>query len=139
MRICPYLSFNGNCSDVVTFYEKALNVKAEIMRYKDAPQEYADQTPEEAENFIMHAQMEIGSAMLMLCDMPPAHPVNSGENMAIMAEFDDDETAKAVFESLKEGGEIHMEMQETFWSKCFGSLTDKFGISWNISIGCPAE
>jgi PhnB protein len=30
-----------------------------------------------------------------------------------------------------------MELQETFWSKLFGSLTDKFNINWNISLGCP--
>lgn len=56
-----------------------------------------------------------------------------------MAEFDSTDQAKAAFEALKEGGEVSMKIQETFWSKCFGSLTDKFGISWNISIECPTE
>jgi len=42
-----------------------------------------------------------------------------------------------VFAALKEGSKVSMELQETFWSKCFGSLTDKFGIIWNISIECP--
>jgi PhnB protein len=45
--------------------------------------------------------------------------------------------ATAAFNALKDGGEVCMELQETFWSKCFGSLTDKFGVNWNISIGCP--
>lgn len=26
-----------------------------------------------------------------------------------------------------------MELQETFWSKCYGSVTDKFGIPWQLS------
>jgi PhnB protein len=26
-----------------------------------------------------------------------------------------------------------MELQETFWSKCYGSLKDKFGIEWQLS------
>jgi PhnB protein len=55
-----------------------------------------------------------------------------------MAEFDSTEKAKTAFEALKKDGEVSMELQETFWSKCFGSLTDKFGVCWNISIGCPA-
>ena len=139
MRICPYISFNGNCGDAVAFYEKAFNVEAEIMRYKDAPPESGYETPEGAENFIMHAQLNIDGATVMLCDMPPEYPVKPGENFAVMAEFDTAEKAKAAFEALKEGGEVCMELQETFWSKCFGSLKDKFGISWNISIGCPTE
>lgn len=26
-----------------------------------------------------------------------------------------------------------MELQETYWSKCYGSLKDKFGIAWQLS------
>ena len=137
MRICPYVSFSGNCAEVVAFYEKAFGVKAEIMRYKDAPTENGYQIPEGTENLVMHAQFEMDGAAIMLCDMPPENPVQAGENIVIMAEFDSADKAKAAFEALKEGGVISMELQETFWSKCFGSLTDKFGIGWNISIGCP--
>lgn len=137
MRISPYLSFNGNCAEAVAFYEKAFHVKAEIMRYKDAPPEDGYHLPEGTEDLVMHAQFEINGAMIMLCDLPPQTPVKAGENIAIMAEFDSTDQAKAAFGALKEGGEVSMEIQETFWSKCFGSLTDKFGINWNISIGCP--
>ena len=136
MRICPYISFTGNCEEAVRFYEKAFNVKAEIMRYKDAPPDNGQETPAGTENLVMHAQFELGGEMLMFCDTPPDYPVKAGDNIAIMAEFDDAATAKKAFEALKEGGEVGMELQETFWSKCFGSLTDKFGLNWNISIGC---
>jgi PhnB protein len=139
MRICPYISFNGNCAEAVAFYEKALNVKAEIMRYKDAPSSEGYESPAGTEEFVMHAQFEVDGAMIMLCDVPPNYPVQIGANIAVMAEFDSEEKAKAAFNALKEGGEVHMDIQKTFWSDCFGSLTDKFGIGWNISIGCPTE
>ena len=137
MKISPYISFSGNCEEAIAFYEKAFNVKVEIMRYKDAPPDSGYETPKGTENLVMHAQFELGGEIVMLCDTPPEYPVTSGNNIAIMAEFDNAETAKKMFEALKEGGEVGMEIQETFWSKCFGSLTDKFGINWNISIGCP--
>ena len=137
MKISPYISFSGNCTEAVAFYEKVFNVKAEISRYKDAPKESGYQVQEGTENLIMHAQFELGGEMIMLADMPPEYPVKNGNNIAIMAEFDNVDTIKTVFEALKEDGKIDMELQETFWSKCFGSLTDKFGIIWNISIGCP--
>ena len=139
MRICPYVSFNGNCAEAVAFYEKAFNVTADISRYKDAPPEDGYKSSANTENLIMHAQFEVDGAMIMLCDLPPESPVKIGENFAIMAEFDNADKARTVFEALKAGGEVHMELQETFWSKCFGSLTDKFGIGWIISIGCPTE
>jgi len=137
MKISPYISFNGNCEEAVLFYEKAFNVKAEISRYKDAPKENDYQVQEGTENLIMHAQFELNGEMIMFADMPPEYPVTTGNNIAITAEFENTESAKSVFDALKEGGNVTMELQETFWSKCFGSLIDKFGIYWNISIGCP--
>ena len=40
---------------------------------------------------------------------------------------------ESAFDKLKEGGSVGMELQETFWSKCYGSLKDKFGIEWQFS------
>ena len=137
MKISPYLSFNGNCADAVAFYEKVFDLKAEIMRYKDAPKDSGYEIQASTENLVMHAQFELGGEIIMFADMPPEYAVKNGTNIAIMAEFDKIETAKNVFEALKEDGKVDMELQETFWSKCFGSLTDKFGVIWNISIGCP--
>jgi len=137
MKISPYISFNGNCAEAVAFYEKAFDVKAEIMRYSDAPPENGYEAAPGTENLVMHAQFEIDGEMIMLCDYPPVETVKIGTNIAIMAEFESVNVATMVFNTLKEGGEVSMELQETFWSKWFGSLTDKFGIIWNISIGCP--
>ena len=134
MRISPYVSFGGNCAEAIAFYEKAFNVKAEVVRYKDAPPDSGYQVAEGSENLVMHAQFQLDNEMIMLCDMPPEHPIKAGDNIAIMLEFENILTAKTVFDALKVDGIVSMELQETFWSKCFGSLIDKFGIIWNISI-----
>jgi len=134
MRISPYVSFGGNCAEAIAFYEKAFNVKAEVVRYKDAPPDSGYQLAEGSENLVMHAQFQLDNEMIMLCDMPPEHPIKAGDNIAIMVEFENILTAKTVFDALKVDGIVSMELQETFWSKCFGSLIDKFGIIWNISI-----
>jgi len=137
MKISPYVAFNGNCADAVAFYEKAFNVKAEIMRYKDAPAENGYEASEGTENLIMHAQMDFDGVSIMFCDVSPEYPVNIGNNITIMLELNSMVVIKTVFDALKDSGEVSMELQETFWSKYFGSLTDKFGINWNISVGCP--
>ena len=94
MKISPYISFSGNCEEAIKFYEKAFNVKAEISRYKDAPKENGYQTQEGTENLVMHAQFDLYGETIMLADMPPEYPVQTGSNMAIMAEFDNAEIAK---------------------------------------------
>ncbi len=49
-------------------------------------------------------------------------------------QLDSMEKVKSAFEILKEGGKVTMELQETFWSKYFGSVEDKFGVNWLLSI-----
>jgi PhnB protein len=114
MKLSPYISFNGNCADAVAFYEKIFLTKAEIMRYKDAPPDSGYQTPEGTGNLVMHAQFEVDGEIIMLCDMPPDMPTKVGDNIAMMAEFDSVTAATAAFNALKEGGEVCMELQETF-------------------------
>ena len=82
----------------------------------------------------MHTEIDLGGAVIYFCDTPPEYPVKTGDNIAISVAFDDLESAKAAYEALKEGGDVNMELQETFWSKCFGSLTDKFGINWQVTL-----
>jgi len=134
MKVCPYLHFNGNCAEAIAHYEKAFGVKAEIIRYKDAPASEGYELSAGTEDFVMHAQFSIGNDMIFFCDMPPETVSGFGDGIAIHVSLDSVDSAKSVFNTLKEGGEVGMEPQETFWSKCFGSLKDKFGVSWMVSV-----
>ena len=127
MKVSPYLSFNGNCTEAIALYQKAFNVQAMIM------------PDEETDNLIGHAQFELGSDTIMLHDMP-GEPVQFGNNMMLTIQFDGDNNvettwAKAAFVILKEGGKLITELEENDWNKCFGIVIDPFGIKWNFCGG----
>ncbi len=44
-----------------------------------------------------------------------------------------------MFAKLAEGGKIKMELQETFWTPLYGSVTDSFGVDWQISVEPKSE
>jgi len=122
----PYLYFNGDCIKAITLYEKAFNVKAEVMPNR------------EAENLVEHAKFKIGNDAIFLCDAQ--YPVKTGDNMMIATKFDATSesttaAAKAAFDILKEDGQVIMKLEETSWNKCFGILIDKFGVKWNMCGG----
>ena len=48
--------------------------------------------------------------------------------------YNDVEEARTVFNRLAEGGSIGMQLQQTFWSPLYGSLTDRYGVEWQISV-----
>lgn len=45
-----------------------------------------------------------------------------GNNISLTYLSDDLDEVKSVFGRLSEGGDVAQELQETFWSKCYGSL-----------------
>ncbi|MGO4774639.1 hypothetical protein AB4084_03800, partial [Lysobacter sp. 2RAB21] len=52
----------------------------------------------------------------------------------------DADIARRVFEAFADGGNVQMPLQETFWAKAYGIVTDRFGVPWMINcveeIGC---
>ena len=134
MKASPYLTFNGNCAEAIALYEKAFEVKAESAQYKEAPSSEGYNPPAGTEDFIMHAEFDIGGSTIMMCDTTPDMTCSFTCGISIHAQFDDMENAKKAFDILKEGGNVVMELQKTFWAESFGSLVDKFGVSWMISL-----
>lgn len=135
MQITPYLNFNGNCAEAIELYEKAFGVKAQVMRYKDAPPSEEYQPIEGTENFVMHACLtNRKDYTVFLSDVLPNMSSSFGNGMSISIKLDSADKVKLAFETLKQGGKVTMELQETFWNKYFGSLEDKFGVNWLISI-----
>ena len=41
--------------------------------------------------------------------------------------------------ALGQGGHVEMPIQETFWAKRFGMLTDRYGIPWMIDCEKPMQ
>ena len=134
MKIEPYLHFNGNCAEAIELYEKAFNSKvADIMRYGDTPGEEGYAPPPGTENFIGHATLSVGATELMLCDAPDEKH-RFGTGMSLHVSFDDVDSLKVAFDTLKESGEVLMEIESTFWSENFGMVTDRFGVHWMFSV-----
>jgi PhnB protein len=46
----------------------------------------------------------------------------------------DEAAARRAFDALAVGGKVETPLNKTFWSPCFGMLTDKFGLGWMITI-----
>ena len=135
MKASPYLAFNGECAEAVALYEKALGVKAgAITRYRDLPPSEGYTPPAGTEDFIVHTQFDFDSGAICMCDTTPDNKCSFSNEMSVHMELDSENAVKAAFDVLKEGGEVEMEPAATFWSKCFGTLTDRFGVSWMLSF-----
>jgi len=134
MSINVYLNFNGNTREAVEYYAKVFKTETPyLMTFGEMPADPSFQLPEEAKNLVVHARLNIGGSEVMFSDVFPGMPFVQGNNVSLSYQSKDIEEVKSLFHQLKEGGEVGMELQETFWSKCYGNLTDKFGIQWQLN------
>lgn len=81
----------------------------------------------------MHTRLKIEESNVMFSDIFPDMPFIVGNNISLSIASKNLDDIKSYFTQLKEGGTVGMELQETFWSKCYGLVTDKFGIEWQFN------
>ncbi|MFD0670310.1 VOC family protein [Cohnella sp. GCM10027633] len=134
MALDVYLNFAGNTREAVEFYAEVFGADASnMMTFGAAPPNPDFPLPDEAKDLIMHARLDIEGTALMFSDVFPGMPLRVGNNVSIVFNSSSTEQMRALFDKLKVGGTISMELQETFWSKYYGILTDKFGTQWMLN------
>ncbi len=128
MKLNTYLNYGGNCEQAFRFYEQHLGGKiVMMMKHGESPQ--PSQTPPEWKDKILHARIDLGDTELMGADIPNCQPMRSAY---LSLEVDTDAEAERIYRLLSDGGEIFMQIQETFFATRFAMLRDKFGTSWMI-------
>ena len=131
--INPYLAFNGNCREAMTFYQNSVDGNLEIMPFESSPVD----VPEDYQDKIMHASLQFGDAIIMASDGMPGQEVKHGDANAISIGTTNLEEAEKYYQNLSEGGNVLMPFQEQFWGAKFGMFFDKYGIKWMIN--CKLE
>ena len=127
MKLDIYLNYRGNCEEAFLFYETHLGGKINgINRHGEQPN---PNIPADWKEKVLHAQIEIGSTVLMGADIPKAEPMRSAY---LTLTLSSEEEAERVYALLTDGGEIFMKMEKTHFANRFAMLRDKFGTSWML-------
>jgi len=131
-RMCPYVNFQGNAREAMTFYQGVLGGELSISTFSDIPMEG---TPGEIKDNVMHSQLDNDTLTFMGSDMPPGQPYVTGTNMTLCLFGTDAGQLKKFFEGLSAGGRVTMPLARQAWGDEYGSFIDKFGIQWMVNIG----
>lgn len=134
MAIEVYLYFNGNCREAVEYYSEVFDSGTpRIMAYGETPENPEQPMSDEMKQRVMHATLNIEGSHVMFSDVPSDYPFTVGNNVSLTVVTRDADRIQRLYDKLKPDSVIKMELQETFWSKSYAMLTDKFGIEWQLS------
>lgn len=131
-----YLNFPGNTEEAFNFYRSVFGGEfVMIMRYGEM--EGSDNMPEDVKNKITHISLPMTPEMILMgTDAIDGFgsPLKQGNDTHIMIATESRAEADKLFNSLSEGGNVEMPIQDMFWGAYYGSFTDKFGANWMISF-----
>jgi PhnB protein len=132
MSFTPYIHFQGNCAEAMTFYAQVFGATdLYFQKFSDAPE---DVGVPKSSNRIMHAHFSVNGGSLMGSDFPDGFEGDPQKAVSVSFVVKTLEQGQAVFDQLVVGGDVLMPFSKTFWSPGFGMLKDRFGTHWMISI-----
>lgn len=133
MKAIPYISFNGNCEEAVNFYQSILGGTVNLLRFNELPEEENIPISENWKDKVMHCtySFEDGN-VIYFGDTWEDSPVKAGTYATIHLVAENEKDVYDFVEKLSAGGEITMPAEKTFWNSVYGSLVDKYGISWSV-------
>jgi PhnB protein len=122
-RVTPYLCCRG-AADAIEFYKTVLGATERMRMPGDSP------------DTIGHAELEIGTGMVMIADEFPDHgflsPQAIGGTPVTVHVYVDD--ADAVYaKALAAGATMTREMEDQFYGDRSGQFVDPWGHRWSVA------
>ena len=132
--ITPYLFFAGRCEEALNFYRDSLGAEiGMLMRFNESPDAAPPGMLQSGfENKIMHAAFKLDGVTLMASDGCNDKSNFDGFRLALTVATE--AKANKFFNALAKGGSVQMPLSKTFWSPCYGMVTDRFSVGWMVMV-----
>jgi PhnB protein len=131
LKATPFILFDGNCAEAMTFYRECLGGDLILTKLGDTPMK--DQFPPEKHDRIINAHLKSGDIEISATDWmasPEFDPIQ-GNTFAIFVTGESLDELKPIFEKLKDGNN-NTRLQELHEMPfgVYGQFYDKFGVQW---------
>ena len=127
----PFLLFDGNCAEAMTFYHKCLGGELTLSKLGDTPMK--DMLPADKHDRIIYAEVVSGDIKISATDWmaaPEFDPVQ-GNTYAIHITGKGYDELKTIFDKLKDG-DNNTRLQELHEMPfgIYGQFYDRYGVQW---------
>lgn len=131
LRCIPFLLFDGNCADAMTFYHKCLGGELSLTKLGDTPMK--DMFPKEKWERLINANLKSGDIEISATDWmaAPTYEPKQGDTYAIFVIGGSYDELKVVFDKLAERAakERFQELHDMPFGT-YGQFYDTYGVHW---------
>lgn len=127
-KITTFLMFEGAAEEAMTFY-LSLFPDAEVV-------DVAKYGPGEdgAEGSIQHATFTLAGQRFMCIDSSKHHEFGFTPSVSLYVTCESEEEIDRLYAALADGGVELMPIGDYGFSKKFGWVNDRFGVSWQLTL-----
>lgn len=128
-RIIPFLMFQGGkAEEAMNFYTSLMKDSqiTNIIRYG------ANEAGEEGT--VMKASFSLKGQEFMCIDSNIKHQFSFTPSFSIYVTCDNEEEIDNLYQKLLDGGQALMPIGDYGFSKKFGWINDRFGVSWQLDL-----
>ncbi len=130
MNLCPFLLFEGNCAEAMTFYQSCLGGELEMTFVRDTPMK--DQAPESLHDKVAYAHLASGSVEISATDWQhPTRLPRQGNTVGLYLTAGASADLQQVFDKLAVGADRNLldELRDMPFGS-YGHLADRYGVHW---------
>lgn len=127
-KVTPFLMFQGNAEEAMNYYT-SLIADSEIINIV----RYGANGPGE-EGSVRQAFFSLKGQEFMCIDSNVKHDFTFTPSFSIFITCDSEDEIDHLYENLSKGGQALMPLGDYSFSKKFGWIVDKFGVSWQFNL-----
>ena len=127
-KFTTFLMFDGKAEEAMNFYTSLFDQSeiVNISRY--------DENGPGKEGTVIHATFTLNGQEFMCIDSYVNHNFTFTPAMSLYVTCETEEEIETVFHKLAQDGAILMPLGAYPFSKKFGWLNDKYGVSWQLTL-----
>lgn len=137
MQVHAHLTFNGNCREAMTFYQKCFRGKVRFQTVGESPG--SAHLSKRMKACIVHATLSRNGFVLMGSDMVSDFGLIKGNAVALSVSCGSESEIRTVYRKLSVGGEKNHSLHTNSSGGLVGEVTDKFGNHWILVCDQPEE
>ncbi len=131
LKVTPFLLFDGNCAEAMTFYHECIGGELKLTKLGDTPMK--NQLPVDKHDRIINAYLKSAEIEISATDWmaAPEFEAVQGNTFAIFVNGKTFNELKAVFDKLRDGNNNKrlQELHEMPFG-IYGQFYDKYGVQW---------
>lgn len=135
LTVCPHLNFRAQAREALAFYQSVFGGELMAVTYAQA---HAARNEADAQLVMFGQVVAPNGFRVMAYDVPTDLGWDRGDrSFFVSVQSADAEEISTHWQRLAEGARIQQALAPSGWSPLYGMLTDRFGVTWVLSVVPP--